>query len=231
MPVAQHQGVQLRRIDAEHLDVVVDRLRGIAEVDQHAASFRPEGGFNVERKAPLVLRHAPRRLARRRLLPALHIHSRERAGRLEEVKVGIGDHRHRQPVDLGRRAAQRRRSIRFNPGEHTVRQAHTRAHGGHEASRGLASEVAVHWSSPFSSGAYCGAERFRQPARATQSLAGADTSRASARDMLLASTCNKAFRRQPHKCTLGITALGSERSLSGGDMQRVAELSPRDEGY
>ena len=90
----------------------------------------------MQRQAPLVLQRA-RQVLRGRARVALHRHVAELAGRLEQVVIGVGDHAHREAVDLGRRARERLRRIDANGGEHAAGQAQAAgAHGcGKQAAR------------------------------------------------------------------------------------------------
>src|SRR5262249_57578409 len=58
MAVAHDQCLDLLRIGADIVDVVVERFRGVAEVDHHGVPLTGALGFYIERQAPLVVQRA-----------------------------------------------------------------------------------------------------------------------------------------------------------------------------
>ena len=107
--VAQHQRIEGAGVDAEELEVVVERLGGEAEVDEDAARLFPARRLHVQREPPFVLRRLRRRVRRERERNALDFDLADLARALEGVVVGVGHHAHRQPVDL-RQAADPQRA-------------------------------------------------------------------------------------------------------------------------
>ncbi len=111
MTVAQHHGVEHRRIDLQDRHVVVAAPRACSRNrSAHGASRRRGMRFRVHREAPFAVQRRARRRVRRGVA----------AGRRSMVRPPrfsfgheldhdvVGDHSHRQPVHLRHLAAERR---------------------------------------------------------------------------------------------------------------------------
>ena len=100
VPVRQHQRVERPRVDAHQVEVVVQRRRRVAEVDENATGLVAALGRHVQGQPPLVLQR-PWYLRRGWRAVATDLDVTEPPRRLHRVVIRVGHDRHRQPVDLG----------------------------------------------------------------------------------------------------------------------------------
>src|SRR5882724_669707 len=104
MAVAQHEGVEGRRIDAQKLEVVEQRLRREAEVDKHVPHLGSAPGFDVHRQAEFADDGPARRLVAERPAEALDFDAVDFGAWSDGNLVAVDDRSHEQPIHLGHRA-------------------------------------------------------------------------------------------------------------------------------
>ena len=107
MAVAEHHGVEGRRIDLEDRQVVEQDFRRVAEIDQHIALLGAARRLHVHREAPFAVEHRARRLVGHGVAAlALDGQAVARLVRHELDDDIVGDDAHGETVDL-RHLAQR----------------------------------------------------------------------------------------------------------------------------
>src|SRR5262249_25975055 len=102
--VAQHEGVEARRIDAQKFKVVEERVRGEAEIDNQVAHLGATVRFDMHRQAEFADDRPARRLVAERPAEALDLDVLDRGARSDGNLVAVDDRAHEQAIYLGHRA-------------------------------------------------------------------------------------------------------------------------------
>src|ERR1700730_9994081 len=102
VPVAQHESVELGRIDAEPFDIGVECFRREAEVHECVPRLEAAPSFNVHRQAELADQGPARRFtATDAPAEALDVNVADLRTRSDREMVTVNDHAHRKAIDLG----------------------------------------------------------------------------------------------------------------------------------